>query len=195
MPDNAAVIAALVVFVPAFLGLFAVLGTPVGAALVAVGAAVLAGLAGQAVSQRARRDRLARAVAEANSRVAALATQVSHPATRASLLHACDTVPRLLARTAEADPAALPMTLHKLSDYLGSVESVLRRYLEIQEYPSSYRDADRLLANSRRTLTGFESFANHAAEQIGEANLESFFRDLAHLELMNPPRLPPSEEL
>lgn len=195
MPNNTAVIAALMVLVPVFLGLYAVLGTPAGAALVAVGAALLAGVAGQLISQTVQHRRLARAVSEANTRVAVLAARVDHPATRASLLHACDTVPRLLARTENADPAALPMTLHKLADYLGSVESALRRYVEIQDHPAAYREADELLATGRRALTGFESFADHAAGQIGEANLESFFRDLAHLELMNPPRWPPSEEI
>jgi hypothetical protein len=195
VPNNSAVIAALAVLVASFLGLYAVLGSAGGAALVAAGAAVLAGLAGHTVSQSARRRRSARDVSEVNGRVAAVAARVSHAATRSSLLRACDTVPRVLERTGTVDPAALPATLHKLHDYLLSVESALRRYVEIQDHPSSYRDAENLLVAGRRTLTGFESFAAHAAGQVGEANLESFFRDLAHLELMTPPRLPPSEEL
>ncbi|MBF6335464.1 hypothetical protein IU450_06150 [Nocardia abscessus] len=194
MPGNAALIAALVVLVPTFLALYAVIGSPAGAALVAIGAAVLTALAGQWVSALTLRRRLVRRVAETNQRVATLAARVGDTETRASLLRACDIVPRLLDRTETADPASLPMTARKLLDYLASVESALRRYVEIQDHRSSYRDAEALLSRSRRVLAGFETFAAHGAEQIGEANLESFFRDLAHLELMNPPQLPPSED-
>ncbi|WP_174185504.1 hypothetical protein [Nocardia barduliensis] len=195
MPGNAASIAALVVLVASFLTLYAVLGSPVGAALVAIGAAVLTALAGQWVSVIVQRRRLPRLVSETNQRVAALAARVGDAGTRASLLRACDIVPRLLERTETVDPASLAMTSRKLLDYLASVESALRRYVEIQDHRSSYRDAEALLEGSRRVLAGFEAFAAHGAEQVGEADLASFFRDLAHLELMNPPRLPPSEEL
>ncbi|MGQ4599432.1 hypothetical protein [Nocardia sp. R6R-6] len=195
MPGNAALIAALVVLVSAFLGLYAVIGSPIGAMLVAAGAAVLTALAGQQVSVATKGSRLARRVSKTNRRVAVLAARVSDAETRASLLRACDIIPRLLQRTGTVDPANLSMTAHKLLEYLASVESALRRYLEIQDHRSSYRDAEALLARSRRVLAGFETFAAHGAEQAGEANLESFFRDLAHLELMNPPQLPSSEEL
>ncbi|MDE1674242.1 hypothetical protein [Nocardia gipuzkoensis] len=195
MPGNAALIAALVVLVPAFLGLYAVIGSPVGAALVAIGAAVLTALAGQWVSALTLRRRLVRRVAETNQRVATLAARVADTETRAALLRACDIVPRLIDRTETVDPASVPMTARKLLDYLASVESALRRYVEIQDHRSSFRDAEALLSRSRRVLAGFETFAAHGAEQVGDANLESFFRDLAHLELMNPPQLPPTEEL
>ncbi|MGW5373814.1 hypothetical protein ACWESM_00080 [Nocardia sp. NPDC003999] len=194
MPSNAAVIAALVVLVPTFLGLYAVLGSPVGAALVAVGVAVLTGLAGQSVAVVTRRGRLTRRVSETNRRVATLAARVTDADTRVALLRACGTIPRLLDRTETVDPASLSMTSRKLLDYLVSVESALRRYVEIQDHRSAYRDAEALLIRSRRTLAGFEAFAAHSAEQIGEADLASFFRDLAHLELLNPLQLPPSEE-
>lgn len=195
MPSNSAVIAALVVLVAAFLGLYAVLGSPVGAALVAVGAALITALAGQQISAAAGKARLARQVRESNARVARLAGRVSDPTTRASLLRACDIVPTLLDRTERVDPASLSMTSHKLLDYLESVESVLNRYLEMQTHPGRYQSADMLLLRSRRVLTGFEDFAVQAAEQVGEANMRTFFTDLAHLELMNPPTLPPSEDL
>ncbi|WP_306361531.1 hypothetical protein [Nocardia sp. CC227C] len=194
MPGNSAAIAALAVLVAVFLGLYALLGTALGAALVAVGAAVLTALAAQSISGVAGRRRLARRVADTNRRVAALAARVADAETRASLLRACDTVPRLLERTEKADPASLPMTSNRLLDYLVSVESTLERHVEIQEHRGSYRDAEELLARSRRALVGFETFAAHAAAQVGEADLVTFFRDLAHLELMNPPQLPPRED-
>ncbi|MGQ4615138.1 hypothetical protein [Nocardia sp. R7R-8] len=194
MPGNAAVVAALVVLVSAFLGLYAVLGSPLGAALVAVGAAVLTGVAGQSLAAVARRRRLTRRVSETNQRVAALAARVTDTDTRAALLRACDTIPRLVEHTETVDPASLSMTANKLLDYLVSVESALRRYVEIQDRPSAYRDAEALLIRSRGALAGFEAFAAQSAEQVGEADLASFFRDLAHLELMNPLQLPPSEE-
>ncbi|WP_067853911.1 hypothetical protein [Nocardia shimofusensis] len=194
MPSNLAVFAALAVFVPLFLGLYALLGSAAGAAATAFGAAVLAGLAGQSVGAIRRRTEQIRQVAATNRRVEGLAVQVWDADTRASLLSACGVVPHLLARTEAVDPAGLPVIAGKLLDYLASVESALRRYVEIQDNASTYRDAEALLARGRLTLAGFEHFAAHSADQIGEADLAPFFRDLAHLELMNPPRLPPSED-
>ncbi|WP_067539677.1 hypothetical protein [Nocardia crassostreae] len=194
MPSNSVLIAALVVLAASFLGLYAVLGSALGAALVAAGAAVIVSSAGQSISAARARRALQRRVQKSNARVAYLAGQVTDVHTRASLLRACDTVPVLLSRTETVDPASLSTTYRALDDYLGSVEAVLERYLEIQNRPGRYHDAAALLAHSRQVLTGFEAFAEHSAEQVRGANMESFFTALAHLELLSPPPLPRIED-
>ncbi|MFR9752474.1 hypothetical protein ACL02S_15760 [Nocardia sp. 004] len=194
VPSNSAMIAALGVFVVAFLGLYAVLGSPVGAVLIAVGAAMLTAIAGYTVSAGTQRKKLTRQVSDTNRRINSLAARVTDIDTRASLLRACDTIPGLLERTAAVEPANWSMTARTMLDYLTSVESTLQRYVQIQDHPALYRDTEELLDRSRRVLAGFETFTAHSAGQIGEADLEPFFRDLAHLELMNPPQLPPNEE-
>ncbi|MGV9412555.1 hypothetical protein ACWDOP_21825 [Nocardia sp. NPDC003693] len=194
MPSNSVLITTLAVLVLSFLGLYAVLGSAVGAACVAAGAAVLTALAGQALSERARQGALTRAVREGARRVAARAGRVADPETRAALLRACEIIPALVERTESVDPSRLPALREALRTGLTTVESVLDRYLEVQEHPARFRDADRLLARSREVLRGFEHFAAHTAEQIGDPDLESFFTDLARLELSYPPVLPPSED-
>lgn len=194
MPSNSVLITTLAVLAVSFLGLYAVLGSALGAALIAAGVAALAGLAGQALSIEARKRALARRVRESTVRVATSASRVRDTETRAALLRACDIIPRLLERAEKVDPAHLSLISETLLNGLGSVESVLERYLEMQEHPARFRDADKLLARSRLVLTGFENFAAHTAEQVGDADLESFFTDLARLELSYPPMLPPSEE-
>ncbi|MFE6859468.1 hypothetical protein [Nocardia sp. NPDC057668] len=194
MPSNSVLITTLAVLVLSFLGLYAMLGSAAGAACVAAGAAVLTALAGQALSDRARRGALSRELSAATLRVAARAGRVADPETRAALLRACDIIPSLVERTERADPGQLPALAAGLRGGLASVESVLDRYLEMQEHPARFRDTDRLLARSREILRGFEHFAAHTAEQIGDPDLESFFTDLARLELSYPPVLPPSED-
>ncbi|MBL1079346.1 hypothetical protein JK358_33570 [Nocardia sp. 2] len=194
MPSNTAVITALVALVIAFLGLYAVLGSAGGAALVAVGVAVLAGVAGQSFSKASGRRQLTRSVQDRNQRVAQLAARVGDGETRASLLRACERIPVLLERTEKHDPASLSMTSGKLLDYLASVESVLDRYLEIQAHPAAFHNADALLTHSARVLAVFETFAVHSADQVGQQDMERFFTALAHLELLNPPGLPRSED-
>lgn len=194
MPSNSVLITTLAVLVLSFLGLYAVLGSAVGAACVAAGAAVLTALAGQALSERARQGALTREVREGTRRVAARAGRVADPETRAALLRACEIIPALVERTESVDPSRLPALREALRTGLTTVESVLDRYLEMQEHPARFRDTDRLLARSREVLRGFEHFAAHTAEQIGDPDLESFFTDLARLELSYPPVLPPSED-
>ncbi|UGT41427.1 hypothetical protein LTV02_36795 [Nocardia yamanashiensis] len=194
MPGNTVLITALAVLVAAFLGIYAVLGSVAGAALVAAGLAVLTVVAGQPIATARQRKQRARQVHKAAVRVAALAGRVTDAPTRAALLRACDTVPRVLERTEKLDPAALSTVSEHLRGGLTGVESALERYLEIQAHPTAYTDAETLLARGREVLCGFEGFTAHAAEQFGAADLTGFFTDLAHLELIFPTRLPPSEE-
>ncbi|UFS96401.1 hypothetical protein [Nocardia huaxiensis] len=194
LPSNIAVITALVALVVSFLGLYAVLGSLAGAALVAAGAALLTGIVGQTLSAGSGLRKLNREVNDRNQKVAQLASRVGDAETRASLLRACERIPVLLERTEKADPATLSTTSQKLIDYLASVESVLDRYLEIQAHPAAFHNAEALLVHSSRVLAGFETFAVHSADQVGEQDMERFFTALAHLELMNPPGLPRSED-
>ncbi len=194
MPSNTVAIAALAGFVVAFLAVFGVLGSVPGAALVALGAALLTGVVTQQATAGTARRLPTRKALAANTRVARLAMGVRDNPTRESLQRACAIVPTLLARTERADPDSLPATSVKMLDYLSSVESVLTQYLDIQHSPAGYRNGEELLAKGRNTLAGFESFAEQSAASVADANLDAFFTGLARLELMNPPQLPRSED-
>ncbi|WP_067828207.1 hypothetical protein [Nocardia inohanensis] len=194
MPGNTVLITALAVLVAAFLGIYAMLGSVGGAALVAVGIAVLTVLAGQQIAAARERKQLAQRVRRATVRVAALAGRVTDTDTRGAVLRGCDAVPRVLERTEKLDPDSLSTISEQLLGGLTGVESALERYLEIQAHPDTYPDAATLLRRGREALRGFEGFTTHAAEQVGAADLTGFFTDLAHLELIFPTQLPPSEE-
>ncbi|GAA1844345.1 hypothetical protein [Asanoa iriomotensis] len=184
-------LAAVAVFVVAFLLTRSLLWPPLLAFVAAVGTYLM-------LDDRSRRqvdndDYAAEArsrVTEALGRVKrirASARSVSNPAARASLDQAADHVTELFDRVRRTAPNSLYSTASQLNGHLSSLEGVLIQYLDIQAKPGLYRDP---VALARSGEQAFQRFAEFTLDSVRLVNQGDIAQYQANLETVAPPELP-----
>lgn len=186
-----ALLAAVGVFVGAYLVTGSLLWSPVLAAVASIGVYLMLD---DRTPARVRDDRYgedaARKVDEALAVIRDIrkrTKEIASAQARHHLQQACDAVPELLDRVRVTSPNSLFSSASRLSAHLASLSGVLAQYLDIQRKPAFYPDAPRLLEGGEQAFARFSEFAIDSVRLVNSGELAQY---KANLETVAPPKIP-----
>jgi hypothetical protein len=198
--DNISPLSGMAALAAAFLIVYAATTSLIGAAIVAVLAAVGIGLVVRGLfpanadlreynlDARRRVKKVFASVEEITS----MAKQVTDTQAQKSLLDGCKIIPQLLTQTRQQETTSfrLASTAASVQGYLTSVESVLEVYLRIQANPDYFPGAAQQLSAGGEGFAGFESFALKSIQQLNSGDTQGYAANLETLKPLSLPELP-----
>ncbi|WOP18742.1 5-bromo-4-chloroindolyl phosphate hydrolysis family protein [Raineyella sp. LH-20] len=119
--------------------------------------------------------------------LAGAARRIRDPQVRAAVARAGEVVPELLDRIAETQPSSLYSSAARFGGHVTSLLGLVEKYADIEQHPTYYTDAPRLLADGRAAVERFDQFALDSIRLVNQGEMAEY---QANLDTVAPPELP-----
>lgn len=122
--------------------------------------------------------------------VLALGVSLPDAEARQAIERAGKTVPEILDRVEEDQPASLYSSASKFHGHVESLKGVVEAYIDIMEHPDYYRDASGMAAQGKAAMLRFDEFTIETMQLLTQGDVAEY---QANLDTVAPPAIPKLE--